>query len=58
MKHNYGFSSKHFYILFLAALGLHHCTDFSLTVMRGLLIAVASLVAEHRLSCSMAREIS
>ena len=47
-----------FFNLFLAALGLHCCTRaFSsysergllFAVVRGLLIAVASLVAEHRL---------
>ena len=44
--------------LFLAGLGLHCCADFSLVAgsrgystvaVRGLLIAVASLVAEHAL---------
>ena len=34
------------FILFLAALGLRCC------VVRGFLVAVASLVAEHGLSCS------
>ena len=38
--------------LFLAALGLHRCAQtFSNCSEHGLLIAVASLVAEHRLSC-------
>ena len=44
--------------LFLAVLGLHYCMGFSLAavsrgysvvVVHGLLIAVASLVAQHRL---------
>ena len=35
--------------LFSAALGLQCCTDFSLVVVCGLLIVVASLVAEHGL---------
>ena len=44
--------------LFLAVLGLHYCVGFSLVAVRGryslavvhgLLIAVASLVAEHGL---------
>ena len=48
-----------FIYLFLAALGLHccarafsSCSEWGLlfTAVRGLLIAVASLVAEHRLS--------
>ena len=57
--------------LFLAALGLHCCMEaFSncverglpFLVARGLLVVVASLVAEHRLyarglSCLVAREI-
>ena len=55
IKYNYRFSSKHFYILFLAVLGLHCCTGFSLIVVHGLLIVVASSVVEHGLSCSMAR---
>ena len=47
---------KIFIYLFLAGLGLHCCADFSLVAgrrgystvaVRGLLIAVASLVAEH-----------
>ena len=36
-------------ILFLAVLGIHCCMGFSLVVEHGLLIVVASLVAEHRL---------
>ena len=35
--------------LFLAVLGLCCCTDFFLVAVQGLLIAVASLVAEHEL---------
>ena len=35
--------------LFLVVLGLRCCMGFSLDVVHGLLIAVASLVAEHRL---------
>ena len=37
------------FILFLAGLGLGFCRDFSLVVVLELLIAVASLVAEHGL---------
>ena len=37
-----------FFNLFLAVLGLRCCTGFSLAVVHGLLLAVASLV-EHRL---------
>ena len=36
-------------ILFLAVLGLHCCLGFSLVVIRGLLIVVASLVLDRRL---------
>ena len=52
------FFQNNFLSLFLAAWGLHCCTGFSLAVARGgfslavvcgLLIAVASPVAEHRL---------
>ena len=55
-----------FIYLFLAALGLCCCTQtFSscgergllFVVVRGLLIVVASLVVEHRLSCSAACRI-
>ena len=51
-------SPVNFICLFLAVLGLHCCTGFSLVMesggyslasVRGLLIAVASLVAEHGL---------
>ena len=38
-----------FIYLFMAVLGLHCCTGFSLVVVLGLLIVVASLVAEHGL---------
>ena len=43
-------SSYYFYIwLCLAFMGLHYCMGISLVVVSGLLIAVASLVPEHRL---------
>ena len=43
-------SSYYFYIwLYLAFMGLHYCMGISLIVVSGLLIAVASLVPEHRL---------
>ena len=38
-----------FLFLRLALLGLHYCVGISLVVVSGLLIAVASLVPEHRL---------
>ena len=38
-----------FIYLILAALGLCSCVGFSLVAVHGLLIAVASLVAKHRL---------
>ena len=53
-----GFYFYLFIYLFLAVLGLHRCAGmslvsvsggYSLVVMRRLLIAVASLAAEHRL---------
>ena len=40
---------KLFIYLFLARLGLRYCASYSVVVVYGLLIAVASLVAEHRL---------
>ena len=52
------FSLINLFILFLAALGLHCCTQalsscgepgLLFVVLRGLLITVASLVVEHRL---------
>ena len=33
----------------MAVLGLHYCMEYSLVVVHKLLIAVASLVAEHGL---------
>ena len=41
--------SFYFFDSLLAVLGLCCCLVFSLDVVRGLLISVASLVAEHRL---------
>ena len=38
-----------FVYLFWTVLGLHCCLGYSLLVVLGLLIVVASLVAEHRL---------
>ena len=35
--------------IYLAVLGLHCCTGFSLIVVPGLLVVVASLAVEHRL---------
>ena len=46
---NLGMIFLTFLYLFLAVLGLSCCTGFSLVVMLGLLIAVASLAAEHGL---------
>ena len=37
------------YSLFLAVLGVHHCTGFSLVAVCGFLIVVASPVAHHGL---------
>ena len=44
------------YYLFLAVLGLCCCMDFSLVVLCRLLIATASLVAEHE-PCAQAKEL-
>ena len=41
-------SEKKFFIIYLFTFG---CTGFSLVVVRRLLIAVASLIAEHELGC-------
>ena len=38
-----------FFFFFVAAMGLHCTRGLSLVAARGLLIAVASLVVEHRL---------
>ena len=38
---------NNFIYLFLAVLGLHCCAGFSLVAMHGLLIAEASVAAEH-----------
>ena len=43
------FFSHVLFYLFLAVLGLHCSTGFSLAAVCGLLIAVASFVVEHRL---------
>ena len=37
------------FYLFMAALGFQRCTSFSVVAGSGLLIAVASLIVEHRL---------
>ena len=42
------FLLNNFIYVFMAVLGLHCCADFSLVVVCGLLIAVTSLVVEHR----------
>ena len=47
---NFKVFKKNNFIYFLAKLDLHCCMVFSLVVVRGLLIAAASLVAEHGLS--------
>ena len=48
---------NNFIYLFLATLGFHCCTGFSLAVECGLLLAVASFVAEHGLPVSRASEV-
>ena len=47
-----------FFKLFLAVLGLHCHTGFSLAAAYGLLIVVASLVMEHRLKGSQAAGVA
>ena len=46
-NHLFKCSAFFFFILFLATLGLHAVCGLSLVAVRGLLISVASLVAEH-----------
>ena len=48
-------SSELIFFFFLAILGLRGCAGFSLAVVCKLLIAVASLVAEHGLEGSWAQ---
>ena len=49
LKSAFTFKIILFVYLLLAVLDLCCCTDFSLVAMLGLLIAVTSLIAEHRL---------
>ena len=37
-----------FFFIYLGCVGLHRCAGFSLVVVRGPLISVASLVEDHR----------
>ena len=48
---------NNFIYLFLATLGFCCCTGFSLAVECGLLLVVASFVAEHGLQVSRASEV-